>query len=156
GKLSNFGGLIGFNGGAISGLSSSATVSGGDSSIVGGLVGVNGGLFSGPNFPTAITGCHKCPPGPASVPSNPGTIAHSSATRQVSGGSFSIVGGLAGSNPGTITASQSTATINAPNAQLLGGLVGFNELGGSIVNSSASSAVSGSTVGIGGLVGSNA
>ncbi|MEJ0078380.1 MAG: GLUG motif-containing protein [Alphaproteobacteria bacterium] len=155
GASSTVGGLLGINGGTISGLSSSATVSGGNGSIVGGLVGQNGGPSGGPTLPAAVTGCQNCPLGSLSVSSNGGTIANSSASGQVSGGTLSIVGGLVGSNPGTISGSQSTAALNVPNALLLGGLVGLNDTGGSIVNSSASGVVTGSTFAVGGLVGVN-
>ena len=73
----------------------------------------------------------------------------------MSAGSLSTVGGLVGTNSGAITGSQSSVALNVPNAFFVGGLVGMNDSNGSIVNSSATGAVSGSTFVIGGLVGAN-
>ena len=207
--------LAGQNVGTISNVSVTGTINGGSFSglDVGGLVGFNGGSITGSSSAVNVTvgngttGALNFAGG--LVGTNQGTIASSGATGTVSGGSNSIIGGLAGSNDlggaisqshaggavslavgtgsndfssfagglvgqngdggntpgvGTITASYATGAVTGTGLGLsLGGLVGDNTPGSSITDSQAFGAVSASTPGTtssnmnsaGGLVGNN-
>ena len=87
---------------------------------------------------------------------NTGTIANSSSSGTISGGSGAnlSLGGLVGKNDGTIQNSSSSASVTGPSTSVnVGGLVGNNT--GTISNSRASGAVttSASSANLGGLVG---
>jgi filamentous hemagglutinin family protein len=102
-----------------------------------------------------------------------GSISNSSAAGNVTGGTFSRVGGLLGQNglncdcepsgPGTVTASSATGTVSGSGTVQIGAFVGKNELG-TISGSSASGNVNGTNlvstngqaVGVGGFAGENA
>lgn len=107
-----------------------AHVSGGKNSIVGALVGL-----------TIVT------------------VSGNLVTGDVSGGASSFVGALVGENAGTVSDSNATAAVSSGNRRkhggAAGGLVGFNGQNGTIQNSFATGAVSGSEAGLGGLAGVN-
>jgi len=125
------GGLIGWNGGAVSNSSvSGGTVSG--SSSVGGLVGYNSGSISN----SYVGSCRVSASGSMAgglVGSNAGSISNS----YVSGGSVSAAstaGGLVGVNTSTGSISNSYASIGSVSAGFsVGGLVGIDN--GSTINS---------------------
>lgn len=122
------GGLLGANFGLVESSSSTAAVSGGNSSIIGGLVGAN----------------------------ENGNILRSYASGSVNGGELSEVGGLVGGNYGLIFASYATGAVTSATETVDGGLAGNNESIGTIEDSYASGAVtSGTSSDVGGLVGSN-
>jgi hypothetical protein len=112
------GGLVGDNGGFITGSSSSASVSG--FNHVGGLVGFNNGIISHCHSSGAVSGG-----GPIGglVGANSRLIFDSYSTGRVSGDQG--VGGLAGANDGTITNCYSSANVSG--AVVVAGLVGFND-----------------------------
>ncbi len=106
------------------------------------------------------------------VGSNLGTVTNSSATGNVSGGTFSYVGGLAGQNgvdeaPGTIQGlngqfSYATGSVGGSGNAQIGGLVGGNGTGSIIQNSYAIGNVTGTnlvsdtgTAAVGGFAGMN-
>jgi filamentous hemagglutinin family protein len=165
---SSVGGLVGDNGGSIMASTASGNVSGGSGSQVGGFVGSNAGPFAIPAIPGAIPA--QCQEGfcqalaAATVSTEGGTIANSSATGAVTGDIASLVGGFAGSNPGTISNSFATGDVNGGLGSVLGGFVGLNFGGtgggddyGIITGSHATGQVTGleSTIG-GGFFGVNA
>ena len=148
------GGLVGSNEGPISdsdALNPSVT----GLSWVGGLVGFNANVWS-------ISGSTARGPVTASgsfagglVGQNTGPISGSSATGTVTGRTW--VGGLVGLNNGPISGSSASGEVTATRtdgASRAGGLVGENS-GTPISNSHASGAVQGSSLYVGGLVGSN-
>src|SRR6185503_12676426 len=77
-----------------------------------------------------------------------GTINTSFATGAVSGGAFAMAGGLVGSNNGAINSSHATGAVSTLD-NFAGGLVGFNGFSGTINDSFASGAISGSGFGLG-------
>ena len=132
GSISN----VGLIGGSVTGISFQ----------VGALVGMSSGSISNSYSTATVSGGYEVG---GLVGQNYGSISNSYSTATVSGDSQ--VGGLAGQNFGSIDSSFSTGA--ASGVQAAGGLVGQNEYGGTITNSYAIGAVSGSRVG--GLVGYN-
>jgi filamentous hemagglutinin family protein len=172
GAFSLVGGLVGQNGntslaGSISSSSFTGTVTAsGASSTAGGLVGQNAGLIQ--DSRSAATVSIGNPSSTVAfniagglVGTNLGSITGSSASGSVSGGAFSLVGGLVGQSvAGSISSSSSTGAVTASGlSSIAGGLVGQNT--GLIENSSSAAMVnvgdSSSTAFniAGGLVGAN-
>jgi hypothetical protein len=90
------------------------------------------------------------------VGDNQGSIANSDATGAVSGGQETAVGGLVGNNSGSVADSHATGNVTGTNAFAIGGLIGSNEDGASVSNSFATGNVTGNnTLANGGLVGTN-
>ncbi|MGB9369089.1 MAG: filamentous hemagglutinin N-terminal domain-containing protein, partial [Xanthobacteraceae bacterium] len=138
--------LAGSNGGTVSNVTVDGTVSHGTAQngvVAGGLIGQNG-IFgpsssmgtitlSNANVTVSVGSATSGSSGNSAgglVGSNPGTIATSFATGDVSGGANSFIGGLAGRNdPGaTITGSGAAGNVTNTNAagSGAGGFVGFN------------------------------
>lgn len=141
------GGLIGENKlGSVSHGSAGGTVIGtGDK--VGGLIGNNklgfvenssySGLVSGANAVGSLIGF------------NGGTVSMSNSDSNVSG--VNNVGGLIGENEGAVNDSHATGNVSGNGS--VGGLMGHGNGGGTILNSYATGAVTGTGTGIGGLAG---
>ena len=140
------GGLVGSNGGSISGSSVAGRVSG--VGQIGGLAGYNSGSVSGSSASVTVSGSGNSVGGLSG--SNPGTIADSYATGAVAG-EGSSVGGLVG-NGGGISRSYATGNVTGEGSHV-GGLVGFSS--GGIAGSYATGNVTGEGESVGGLVGSN-
>ncbi len=151
GNGSMVGALLGYNdGGSVTDAYSTGNVSGGNNSVVGGLVGYNkagsitdvyttGYVNSGGGYVGGLVGA------------NSGTIANAYSTSEVSGGSNSMVGGLAGFNyNGTITNAYATGHVSGSIYSDVGGLVGYNYIGGVITNGYWDITTAGATAGIGG------
>ena len=149
------GGLVGSNGGSISGSSVAGRVSG--VGQIGGLAGYNSGSVSGSNASTTVSGNGGVG---GLVGSNPGTIADSHATGAVTGES-SDVGGLVGyigdyyyNSSGSISRSYATGNVTGERGAV-GGLVGSSSSGSAIAGSYATGSVTGKGSRVGGLVGSS-
>ena len=120
------GGLVGYNGGAVTNCYSVNLVSGGNS--VGGLVGYNSDTVTACYSASVVSGSERVG---GLVGSNNGTIASNYSTGTVSG--WKYVGGLVGINwyseysfrTGTITTSYSTSMVSGNG--YVGGLVGDND-----------------------------
>ncbi len=115
----NVGGLVGLNGGSVTGSYVTGTVSG-TGAGVGGLVGENRGSVVASYATVEVTGGDDAG---GLVGSNGSTVTASYAAGRVTGGEN--VGGLVGSNSDTITASYATGPVSASDATA-GGLVGSN------------------------------
>ncbi len=144
------GGIVGMNGGTITGCQASGSVSG--YYYVGGIAGQNSGVIHdcdsmvspvGTDYIGGLAGYNKY-----------GTITVGSATGTITG--IRCVGGLAGgAYYGTISACYATGAVNG--YRNVGGLVGYN-LNGSIANCYAMGATKGtadSYTRVGGLIGAN-
>src|SRR5205807_302189 len=124
------GGLVGANGGSILASTASGNVSGGAASQVGGFVGSNAGPLAAPSPPAALT--EHCQAAfcqalaGASVSSEGGAIANSSASGNVTGDVGGLLGGFAGVNPGTIANSAASGNVSGGIGSVLGGFVGVN------------------------------
>jgi len=140
----DIGGLVGDNGGFITGSNSSASVSG--VNRVGGLVGVNNGVISHCHSNGAVL--NGGPVGGIVGVNIDGTITNCSSSGSVSGDQG--VAGLAGANGGTITNCYSSASVSG--AVVVGGLVAFNN--STITNCYAVGTTYGSGM-VGGLVAHN-
>ena len=127
GKL-NVGGLVGANGGGISGSYATGTVTG--KLNVGGLVGYNGGTVSNSYATGSVTGTEEDVGG--LVGYNEGDISGSYATGTVTGNTN--VGGLMGWNSSGSTVSDSYATSTVTGNNSVAGLVGINN-GGTVTAS---------------------
>ena len=148
------GGLVGSNGGSVSGSSVAGRVSG--VGQIGGLAGDNSGSVSGSSASATVSGDGGNVGG--LVGSNPGTIADSHATGAVTGES-SHVGGLVGfvgdhNSSGSISRSYATGNVTGERGSV-GGLVGFSSSGSAIAGSYATGSVTGEGSRVGGLVGSS-
>ena len=134
------GGLVGSNGGAVSGSFTTGKVSGDDD--VGGLVGANlsDGAVSASYSTVQVTGDDRIG-GTAGL--NNGEVRAAYATGRVVGGS--LVGGLIGWNTGEVNISYATGLVSSRSA--VGGLVGRNGGGGNITDSYWDSDTSGHTTG---------
>ena len=113
------GGLVGLNGGSVTGSYVTGTVSG-TGAGVGGLVGENRGSVVASYATVEVTGGDDAG---GLVGSNGSTVTASYAAGRVTGGEN--VGGLVGSNSDTIAASYATGPVSASDATA-GGLVGSN------------------------------
>ena len=148
------GGLVGSNGGSVSGSSVAGRVSG--NSGIGGLAGYSSGNVSGSSASVTVSGDGGNVGG--LVGSNPGTIADSHATGAVTGES-SHVGGLVGfvgdhNSSGSISRSYATGNVTGERGSV-GGLVGSSSSSSAIAGSYATGNVTGEGSGVGGLVGSS-
>ncbi len=146
------GGLVGNNGGSISGSSVAGRVSG--ATGIGGLVGYNGGSISGSSAAVAVSGSGNSVGGLAG--GSLGTIADSSASGVVTGES-SHVGGLVGNGNyrgcgenGGISGSYATGSVTGESSYV-GGLIGASC--DTISGSYATGAVTGKGNNVGGLAG---
>ncbi|HWU78661.1 MAG TPA: hypothetical protein VN158_01160, partial [Caulobacter sp.] len=148
-SLSSVGGLVGLNGGFVTGSSSSSTVSVGAAvDNVGGLVGFNAGTLSNDQASAAVTSGGSNTGGLVGL--NYGAVSSSTAIGEVNGAAY--VGGLIGFNNAAVTGSNATGAVNGSTG--VGGLVGYN--GAALTNVAAGGhQVSGVTQ-VGGLVGFNA
>jgi filamentous hemagglutinin family protein len=175
--------IAGQNSGTISNVNvlsnlGNSTVNGGTHSgiLAGGLVGQNLGTVAGSSAKVAVTvgdatDSSRLNIAGGLVATNLGTITGSSATGNVSGGTFSFVGGLVGQNglfcdcngptgPGTIASSFATGNVSVGNNGIGGGLVATNAgssgNSSSVTQSHATGTVSGSgNVQLGAFVGTN-
>jgi filamentous hemagglutinin family protein len=154
GPVTQTGGLVGFNEGAVTGNSYATGVVSGNASV-GGLVGQNNSSIS--NSATghanvaggSVTGTATGTGG--LVGANYGSVSNSVATGAVAGADQT--GGLVGMNAASISASMATGGVVGTTD--VGGLVGYHAgSGASIANSAASGSVSGSDH-VGGLVGTS-
>ena len=148
------GALAGENRGTVSNVHVlSGSVSGGSQTgvAVGGLVGQNSGVIASSSS-ASIVGVGNSSSTTATniagglVATNLGTISDSSASGNVSGGAFSLVGGLVGQNvfnlgAGSITSSFASGSVTVGDSSVAGGLAGTSN--GTIVASSATGAVTG-------------
>ena len=148
------GGLVGSNGGSISGSSVAGRVSG--VGQIGGLAGYNSGSVSGSSASVTVSGSGNSVGG--LVGRNPGTIADSHATGAVTG-EGDYVGGLVGAigyrnynSSGSISRSYATGNVTGE-GRYVGGLVGYSS--GGIAGSYATGNVTGEGESVGGLVGYN-
>ncbi|SFK50096.1 beta strand repeat-containing protein [Methylocapsa palsarum] len=144
------GGLVGNNLGLITRSHSTGVVSG--SLSVGGLVGTNGGSITDSYATGAVsltTGSFRNAVG-GLVGYNTGLIEGSFETGNVTG-KLVTTGGLVGANYGAIIRDYATGAVKGADNSV-GGLVGANSQGGTIEDSHASGAVTGTTD-VGGLVG---
>ena len=136
----NVGGLVGSNGGAVSGCYATGKVSGDDD--VGGLVGANldDGAVSASYSTVQVTGDDRIG---GLAGSNGGEVTAAYATGRVMGDSET--GGLIGGNTGDVNISYATGLVSGRST--VGGLVGRNSGGGAITDSYWDSDTSGRTAG---------
>ena len=141
----NVGGLVGSNGGGVSGCYATGKVSGDD--VIGGLVGANldGGSASASYSTVQATGDDRVG---GLAGSNRGEVTAAYATGRVVGDAEA--GGLLGRNTGDVNVSYATGRVSG--RRTIGGLVGWNS--GDVKASYATGLVSGGSK-IGGLVGDN-
>ena len=141
----NVGGLVGSNGGAVSGCYATGKVSGDD--IIGGLVGANldAGSASASYSTVQATGDDRIG---GLAGSNSGEVTAAYATGRVV--ADTEAGGLLGRNTGDVNVSYATGRVSG--RRTVGGLVGWNS--GDVKASYATGLVSGGRI-IGGLVGDN-
>ena len=141
----NVGGLVGSNGGAVSGCYATGKVSGDD--VIGGLVGANldDGSASASYSTVQATGDDRIG---GLAGSNRGEVTAAYATGRVVGDTEA--GGLLGRNSGDVNVSYATGRVSG--RRTIGGLVGWNS--GDVKASYATGLVSGLST-IGGLVGDN-
>ena len=139
----NVGGLVGSNGGAVSGCFATGEVSGDDD--VGGLVGDNldGGSVSASYSTVQVTGDDRVG---GLAGSNRGEVTAAYATGRVVG-DFEA-GGLIGRNSGDVNVSYATGLISGRST--IGGLIGWNASGGGVTDSYWDSDTSGRTTGFSG------
>ena len=147
GGAEKVGALVGVNGGQISNIHISGTVTGGD--YVGGLVGQSAGAISDSSSAAAVSGNNHRVGGLAGW--NDGPITGSRATGNTTANGVDI-GGLVGYNTGPITTSYATGS-EVRGVQNVGGLVGTNT--GPITASYAAAGVSVTGRYGGGLIGYN-
>jgi len=122
---------------------------------IGGLVGENGGKISGASSSVAVQGpeSHGQIFAGGLIGTNDGVVATSSATGQVLiRGSFSAAGGLIGSNEGRVDESYATGSVSCTNLSSAGGLIGESG-GGNVANSYATGNVHCHHSAVGGFVG---
>ena len=149
------GGLVGYNEGTISDSSVAGTVSG--YSFVGGLAGYNlSGTISNCSSTAAVTGGDTSAYLGGLVGYSDGTISNSFSTAVVSGGSGAYcLGGLAGYNWDTVTACWAGGNVSGgTGANSVGGLVGENGQYGVIANCYATGEIT-AYEDVGGLMGLN-
>ncbi|WP_448664718.1 MBG domain-containing protein [Sphingomonas sp. CJ20] len=149
----SLGGIVGTSSGTITGSTSSASVTGGDYSVVGGLVGLNDGFVIGSYATGAVTAGVDGRAGGLVGHNSSGTIEGSFATgNATASASNAQSGGLVGLNAGDIVDSYATGIADA-GAGDAGGLVGANF--GRVTKSFATGTVSSTSSRAGGLIGSN-
>ena len=139
----NVGGLVGSNGGAVSGCFATGEVSGDDD--VGGLVGANldAGSVSASYSTVQVTGDDRVG---GLAGSNRGEVTAAYATGRVVG-DFEA-GGLIGRNNGDVNVSYATGLVSGRST--IGGLIGWNASGGTVTDSFWDSDTSGRTTGFSG------
>jgi hypothetical protein len=141
------GGLVGWNGGVVSGSHSSGSVTGGR--YAGGLIGSNEGTVSSSYSTAGVTG-DTCVGGLVGG-SNGGTVSDCYSSGSVTGSE--AVGGLAGSNYHSSTVSNSHSSSSVTGTTAVGGLVGDSlYYGGTVSGSYFTGSVTGDAE-VGGLVG---
>ncbi|ANJ93660.1 filamentous hemagglutinin N-terminal domain-containing protein [Serratia plymuthica] len=166
GETTSIGGLVGVNFGdkaiirnsqanvAVSGSMQSRKFEGG----AGGLVGANiDGIIDNSSSHGNVTakGSDLSVGGLAGFSTEPGYIANSVATGNVSAGKGSYVGGLIGLNTSVIKNSAASGQVNGAGTDAIGGLVGWN-LHGIVTGAKASGNVSDlASANVGGLIGNN-
>ena len=139
----NVGGLVGSNGGAVSGCYATGKVSGDDD--VGGLVGANwdDGFVLASYSTVQVTGDDRVG---GLAGSNRGEVTAAYATGRVVG-DFEA-GGLIGRNNGDVNVSYATGLVSGRST--IGGLIGWNASGGAVTDSFWDSDTSGRTTGFSG------
>ena len=139
----NVGGLVGSNGGAVSGCYATGEVSGDDD--VGGLVGANwdDGFVLASYSTVQVTGDDRVG---GLAGSNRGEVTAAYATGRVVG-DFEA-GGLIGRNNGDVNVSYATGLVSGRST--IGGLIGWNASGGAVTDSFWDSDTSGRTTGFSG------
>ena len=139
----NVGGLVGSNGGAVSGCFATGKVSGDDD--VGGLVGANldAGSVSASYSTVQVTGDDRIG---GLAGSNRGEVTAAYATGRVVG-DFEA-GGLIGRNSGDVNVSYASGLVSGRST--IGGLIGWNASGGGVTDSFWDSDTSGRTTGFSG------
>ena len=139
----NVGGLVGSNGGAVSGCFATGKVSGDDD--VGGLVGANldDGSVSASYSTVQVTGDDRIG---GLAGSSSGEVTATYATGRVVG-DFEA-GGLIGRNSGDVNVSYATGLVSGRST--IGGLIGWNASGGTVTDSFWDSDTSGRTTGFSG------
>ena len=139
----NVGGLVGSNGGAVSGCYATGEVSGDDD--VGGLVGANwdDGFVLASYSTVQVTGDDRVG---GLAGSNRGEVTAAYATGRVVG-DFEA-GGLIGRNSGDVNVSYATGLVSGRST--IGGLIGWNASGGGVTDSFWDSDTSGRTTGFSG------
>ena len=145
--VGRIGGLVGYNSGSVSGSHSSVPVAG-SGDRVGGLVGSSAGSVSDSYATGAVTGEGSSVGGLVGVTGSDASVSDSYATGDVTGDG-NWVGGLVGSSNGAITGSHATGNVTGESHNV-GGLAGSS--GGAITASYATGDVTGNDS-VGGLVG---
>ena len=145
--VGRIGGLVGYNSGSVSGSHSSVPVAG-SGDRVGGLVGSSAGNVSDSYATGAVTGEGSSVGGLVGVTGNDASVSASYATGNVTGDG-NWVGGLVGSSNGAITGSHATGNVTGESYNV-GGLAGYS--GGATTASHATGDVTGND-NVGGLVG---
>jgi len=151
GTENHVGGLVGWNGGAVSDCHASGSVTG--TRYVGGLIGLSYGAVGRSHFSGSVTGSQEVG---GLVGLSSGAVGRSHSNGGVTG--ERAVGGLVGANHGTVSNSYSVGSVSGN--ERIGGLVGNNgAVGrdaayGSVSKCYASGDVTGTSY-VGGLVGSN-
>ena len=145
------GGLVGFNGGAVTNSYNTGSVSG-TGNYVGGLVGRNAGAVGGSYGAGSVSGSSYVG-GLVGYNTSTGTLSNSWAKGNVSG-TGNYVGGLVGGNAGAIGGGSYGAG-SVSGSSYVGGLVGYNASTGTLSNVSATGNVSGTGNYVGGLAGIN-
>jgi filamentous hemagglutinin family protein len=148
-SLSSVGGLVGLNGGFVTG-SSSSNIVGIRAPVdnVGGLVGFNAGTLSNNQASGAVTSGGANTGGLVGL--NYGAVSSSTGIGAVNGANY--VGGLIGFNSAAVSGSNATGAVNGSTG--VGGLVGYNEA--ALTNVAAGGGQVSGVTQIGGLVGFNA
>ena len=148
--------LAGVNGGTITSVYATGTVSNPNGGIaVGGLVGQNSGTISASYSTANVTNGpgYSFTGGMVGENTATGTLTSSYASGMVSAGAGATdVGGLAGASAGVISRSYATGTVSAVGDNSVGGLIGLNT--GAVSSSYATGFVAGGS-GVGGLAGVN-
>ena len=139
----NVGGLVGSNGGAVSGCFATGKVTGDDD--VGGLIGsnLNDGAVSASYSTVQVTGDDRIG---GLAGSNSGEVTAAYATGRVVG-DFEA-GGLIGRNSGDVNVSYAAGLVSGRST--IGGLIGWNASGGAVTDSFWDSDTSGRTTGFSG------
>ena len=152
--IERVGGLAGFNSsGTVSDCYVDDTSVSGSGDFVGGLVGLNGGSISGSYSTGSVSSGGWYVGGLAGY--NPGEISRCYSASDVIGNTFTggLVGNNGGGDFGIGSIANSYSTGTVAGTSTTGGLVGFNAKG-DIMNSCSTASVSGSSW-VGGLVGAN-
>ena len=128
GGLAAVGGLVGFNGGAISNSYATCTVTGNHHSVTGGLAGISKGSITG-SYATGATAVAAQGAAGGLVGSSFAPITDSYATGSVTGDSQTTLGGLLAGNSAGIVDSYSTGAVTGGSDSYVGGFIGQYEEG---------------------------